>query len=848
MSKHKDRKRAETKQAPAQGSPRQEVERLIRKGWFKDAVKQAKLCYRNESTPENHHLLERAYFLRAQQLHREAMPTSAVEVTQHLLEFGVTDPDLPSQLVPLLLAVGLSNAAMAMGERLESPEDRARLILSAADQAVLDPKRAPASLTEIREGSALIRGALETLDAGDEAGALDRLRSIARSSPFADWRYFVRGLAALRRRDDEQVAANWGRLDTGRAAARIAQTLGSLIEKPTTPTLPATATAAAPNLKAIEAAVFGEPLIPQLEQLQQCLNDDRWDDAIPLLIQLRFSLRRIDPRLAERLTRILLWPLIDQAAQTSSRAARQLVGSFVKAAEPLPIDPRWNRLRAIIAEGPHGDYEESEKFWYAYLEDLKTLPTLLSPEERQRAQALVWAHLAHEYAEAADPNFDDLFDDPPTSEDLEYAKKRTIECLEASLQADPTFLTGYNALIHTYEHWNQADRAEAAANRLLTAFPNHFETLLWLINRHFRQDQHDKAIPLIQRARVLKPLDEALRELEWSGHVALGRHHALKKRWDEGRAEFTLAEAVGSEQSKSYLYMARKAVFELKAGQADRAEEFIEAAQKLLVEPTPLWLAILIEGARYGLPKATLERFNPLWEAGLAKKGKSETAGALTDLLMIYLDAKVSYTGWNNHVHQVVGYLKRSSRVHFRRDDLINICTFLHHDSVKAKELLEKLAKRGLKNFPDYAGFPFMVAVMEFAKGPRKANLRQVRKDLEKALQLAQTSSNPRESQLIPTLKKLMSTIEAITSRQFSSPFGMPFPGFGGRGGFPQTFADMFAGIDMEPPYEMIDDDEGEDDVPLFGRRIDPGPSPAGPSQSPPKNQTTKKAKPKKKR
>ncbi len=130
------------------------------------------------------------------------MPSSAAEVAQHLLEFGVTDPGLPAELVPLLLALGLSKAAVTIGERLESPEDRPRLVLSAADQAVLDPKRAPTSMPEITEGSALIRAALEAVEAGDEAGALDRLRSIARNSPFADWRYFVRagGLAPTRRR------------------------------------------------------------------------------------------------------------------------------------------------------------------------------------------------------------------------------------------------------------------------------------------------------------------------------------------------------------------------------------------------------------------------------------------------------------------------------------------------------------------------------------------------------------------------------------------------------------------------------------------------------------------------
>ena len=47
------------------GNPlRIELDRLIQKERFKDAVKQAKLYYKQESTPENHQLLERVYFLR----------------------------------------------------------------------------------------------------------------------------------------------------------------------------------------------------------------------------------------------------------------------------------------------------------------------------------------------------------------------------------------------------------------------------------------------------------------------------------------------------------------------------------------------------------------------------------------------------------------------------------------------------------------------------------------------------------------------------------------------------------------------------------------------------------------
>ncbi|WP_406698193.1 hypothetical protein V5E97_05000 [Singulisphaera sp. Ch08] len=835
MSKHKDRKRVEMKPGFVKSSPAHEVEHLIQKGRLKDAVKQAKICYRDECTPENHRLLERAYFLRTQQLYRDAMPTSAVEVAQHLLEFGVTDPTLPAELAPLLLAIGLPSAALAMGERLESPEAKARLLLNVADQAVLHPERAPASLTEIREGANLVREALRALDAGDEANALDRLREIARSSPFADWRYFVRGLAAFRRRDNEQLQANWDRLDAGRAASRIARALRSL-GKGVAATEPHTQPTPAPSLKVIETAVFGEPLLSQVEQLRQFMAEERWSDLIPLLIPLRFHLQRIDPRLAERLTRILLSPLAIATAKLSPREARILIGNFVKAAEPLPIDPHWNRLRALIAQGPYDDEHDAEKFWQAYLVDLKTLPTL-SPEERQRAQALVWEHLSRFFATGADADEVDRFGAPPPRQQIEYARKRTIECLEASVQADPTFLEAYRAILTVYSNWDQDEQAEVAANRLLTVFPNHVETLIWLFDHQIDQDLPEQAVPLIQRARVLKPLDEDFRRKEWVAHMALGRHHALKRRWDKGRAEFALAEPLWPERSKSYHFLVRQVVFELKAGENDRAEEYLKAAQEQLVEPTPLWLAILIEGVRYRLPKTTMSRFNSLWETGLTQKVKSETAGALAELLTTYLDSEVKYTGQSKHTKQLVDYLKRTTRIQYRREDLVQVCNFLRPER-KWHDLLEKLVMRGLKSFPDAAHFPFIVATLEIEKGPYRGHLSLVLKNLKQALQLAQASSNPEEIHLVPELKKLLAKFEAMDSR----PFGMPFPGFGGRpSGNPiDMFTEMFSHMfndDMfsEEDEDMWDEDDDDD------RKPSTGPPPARPTRGTPKKKSPKK-------
>jgi tetratricopeptide (TPR) repeat protein len=676
-------------------------------------------------------------------------------------------------------------------------------------------------MPEIRSGAQAVRGSLETLEAGDEARALDLLRDIPRSSPFADWRYFVRGLAAHRRGDSEQVAANWDRLDERRAAARIARFLrGRDGEGPDG--------RGAPNLAVIEARAFGEPILARLEQVRQLVAEGRWIEATSILGPLRPVLRRVDPRLAERLTRVLLAPLVHEATDLSYSDARKLVGNFTRVAEPLPIDPRWNRLWALIWEGPQGDVDEAERHWKAYLADLETMPRL-SAEERAQAQALVWKHLGDQWADDAEPVPDDLFGGGPSRRDIEHARARTIECLEESLRLDPRNRSTYELMLAVYQEWDQPDRAEAAARRLLEAFPDHLEGLLFLTRHHYRREEADRALAYVLRARALKPLDESIRHLEWSVRVGLASQFAREGRWDEGRAEFAAAEALWPEESSRFRFLARESAFELKAGQDDRAEEFIRQAQGSLPEPTPLWLSLLIESARYGLPKPAHDRFEHLWQAGLAKKGKSETAGALADILGSYIAEGVAYTGKAGHIKEVLAYLKRNSRIRYRREDLALVCAFLGQHR-KETALLEKLAKRGMKNFPEAPVFYVVVAGLELAKGPFRANLGQARKHLEKALAMAQASGDPNDAAMVARIKEDLSTLEDATS----GPLGIPFSGPGGMGGLPRELLDALEGLDFDG-FDDFEDDDDEDDRPFSGRPPGALPRPRGPGRPGPR-------------
>ena len=193
---HKQSRKTVAKSVGSGVTTRQEVEKLFRKERLKDAVKQAKLLFKEESTAENRRLLERAYFLRARQLLGLRMPDSAVEVARHLLELGLTSTEWADEFVRFLMDLGLCDEAFQIQERSGSPELKDQLVLLAADQAVLHPERMQDIPAETVREASLIRESLEKIGAGDLEAGLALLRDVPRSSALSDWKFFARGLAA----------------------------------------------------------------------------------------------------------------------------------------------------------------------------------------------------------------------------------------------------------------------------------------------------------------------------------------------------------------------------------------------------------------------------------------------------------------------------------------------------------------------------------------------------------------------------------------------------------------------------------------------------------------------------
>ena len=802
-----------------------QLERLISKQKYKDAVKQAKLIHKAEGTPQSHRQLENAYFLRAQQLLRSGMPDSAVEVSRHLLDFGVTDAKLVEEFSPLLVKLGLAQEAFRLQGRSESPESQNRLLLLAADQAVLHPERSQRSAPEFQE-AALVRQALEALHAGDEANALGLVRDIARSSPVSDWKLLVRGLAAFYKGDHAEAQANWSRLDPTRAPMRIARHLQELQQGR------AGQDSVGGDFDELEVLVYGERILPRLQELSGLLGKRRWVDVVRRIIPLRHSLRAVDPRLAEKLTSCLLAPLIDHAITLDYTSGTRLVREFTQVAEPLAIDPGWNRFWAVIWERFRDGASDAIKYWTKYVADLENC-TALQGEERPLAQALVWKHLAELYLDELenrseeDEDFDEDFDDPEFEDEykngLEMDEDKLMQqaatCIERSIQLAPKHRPTYDLLVEICDMSDNPEKLTKAKQRILEVFPDDVETIVELAMEKYHKDEFAPALELLSKARRHKPLDEFLVNQEFMVRTSLARALALEKRWDEGRAQFAACEQLLPGESRVFSYLAKKAVFETKAGQRDLADRYEREAAALLPELAPLWLAFRVESIRYHLTKATQKQYAEVWKKELTKKCRSETAGAMASFLTSFLALEIDYAGRDRDATELLKYVRRTSRLNYRLEDLENVCEFLGYFPQES-ELTRKLVDRGLKTNPESAILHIVKAGVALSS-PIAICDQDVRHHLQEALRLAEASTRRREILLVPKIKEMLSVHSELNSRIAGFPFGPPgsFPVPGGKPGSLDDFLGAFLGAFDEDG----DDDEEEDSGgprPFFGRKF----------------------------
>jgi hypothetical protein len=367
---------------------------------------------------------------------------------------------------------------------------------------------------ELKIDCTAVMEALDLTYEGDFVQANDRLKNIARSSPYADWRLFVRGLCGFCSSDYEAARQNWQRLDATRRPARIAATLlsaqlneplGDIGQRPKR------------LIESAKALLHRPSVIAAAKQIAAVKHRDPdvkfTASQVAMLINFRDDFRKVDKKFVTDFSQACVYLSCTQETPDSFMLLKKSVPG-------PPHDPRWNLQQFQYLQ----DFDDIEEELFETVEayiggDLPKLTHISGELKKALSSCMLLALARYELGRAQDAGFPFTFSyEPPDYKSIEkqlhlavkaYATNREahdflIEILEKQLKARRITKAQSLAI---------EKRLVSAKDALVAAFPSEIETSLQLVDYYFDEDEIDKANKLVAKLSSLRleaPLAKAL--------------------------------------------------------------------------------------------------------------------------------------------------------------------------------------------------------------------------------------------------------------------------------------------------------------------------------------------------
>ncbi len=729
------------------------AQRELAKGNAKTALKDAEACFRQDARQEHRLLLERVYVGRVEQLQRQRLTAEARAVLRKLIDLKPADPEILNCIPRLQVVVG-----DCKGDAATVLEREPGLLVSLADQAVLDPRSPAPHHREVAAHVEHIREAFAAVERGDDNAAAKALHSVPHSSPLGDWKLFVRGLSLFYLNEIERAEANWARLDSERPACRIAQTL--LVADGRLRSTDAKVDVAQ-SLALLQSRIQANPAAGSLKDLAQHWREGDWHSFFREYRVFRQRFTKSCPTLVAKIVD-MVWKRAIHDGDSDILERLTAIGP------PPALDPRWNLAWVLGAEEASDvPCRNLEKGWLCYIEDLSTV-SCLRDEERSIAVGLVHHRLAKtllRFAAIVEKPCRYPWEsrDPLESNDF---REKAARHLRRAVESCPRLTNAYWDLAHLHEEQDESGKSVAVLRRLVGVAPDDFDAHLWLANYHLGRTEPAESEPHVDAALRLRPRDPQCAALRWNQRVAGIRSLAARRKFEEARRQIDeAAQVMRQDDAEPFVIDVMRAAIELKAKNHDASERHLEAALQTAGEPAAVWLAMSAAAAEFRVVRNVVRDFEARLKAALATRPTSRAAGLLAKLLFAQKTSKRNYTGRATQERLALNYLERARRVAWAEADLQMVCQVLELFP-KYTHLKVSLVVGGLKEFPANAHFRYWRATDELAKGPRQCDYNLAIEQLRQAIDLARASGDANDRNLIHPAERALSTAYELHQRR----------------------------------------------------------------------------------
>jgi tetratricopeptide (TPR) repeat protein len=786
-------KQKRNQQAPDQLFAR--AKRELANGDSKEALKNAKVCYRAQASPEHRQLLEQAHVARIQQLRGRGLVSEAVAVFDELVAMAPTDPEVTAQLAKLRVFLGKG------GDK--TPQLLAAdptLLAQLTDEAVLDPRFAFPGDPQIRKHIEQIREALLCVERGEDDAVGPLLQDIPRTSPLGDWKLLVRGLSAFYLREQERTDENWRRLDPTRPAWRIAQTLNAAANPAGSESLPPGIDAARQQLA---MRLQDASLISTMRSLA-----DHWQRGHLLAFLTEFrTLRQLRAKTHAK----LIESITDMAWKRAvGEGDEEFLTQLTRCCPAPALDPRWNRAKILTMRG-ETSYDELpafERIGLAYAEDLQHVECL-PPTERSIASALACQHLARaltalgaehrrDYAEFGDPEAD--------TADRPFLKA-AIRAYSASIKYYNQLESAHLELANVHGKLDEHNKAATVLGKLVAVNPDNFDAHCRLAFYYLDQDEPGKSEPHVAAAVRLHPRDARSVDLRWVQQVTMIRCLVQKRQFAAAEHELDKAATVIPEHIEPYTLPLLRVGLALKAKRAESAEQHLKTALETIEEPTAIWMQMTYVADRFKLPAEVRRDFDRRFKQAIESTPTGPTAARLARFFTMLRNSETNYTGRATQERLFCKYLERANVDEFSLNELQNVCKFLMLLENSNWQLGTQFVAKGIWRFPDSAYLQMLAGDSELLRGPFLCDVDKARKHLQRALELAQNSSEKEAAEIIERAQRGLTLLNSTAS--FSSRRSY----FGDESDEPCNCPECRAERARRADADWKDDDEFADDI-----------------------------------
>lgn len=464
------------------------------------------------------------------------------------------------------------------------------------DRAVFEDSALETLSAELTDQAVAVREALEMACDSRREDAINRVSGIPRSSPFSEWRLFLRGLVSWLEEDKDAAGETWRRLDFDRRPGRIATAMMNALR---TDLESASAKKLDKDSEDDALSEWPDRLDDQLLYHAKLLRRVRFDRAAIKIAESGALAREestelfLGPRKIRWLKRFLseyretepdLTTALKQVAlnRAFAQSFSDLFAEAASAFEGPPHDRR-NLLLSffyyIRFSRDESAQEIADRSLKKYLEE--DLPNNTELSEPLRAAIASEIHLQEANMEIRPPMpsmFSMMFAE---AEDSKSIRKH----LNASMKAYPANRSAYKTYVDWIETKLDNDRLTKAKRKPLLeeqakvmkkwteALPDDAKPRLWLVDYLLENEQTDEAKPHVDWLSGARHDDPRVRATPWKWHLLEAMRLCRRKAWlDQVPAHLEEAERLWpvwlSREWLPYL----KAAVTLRAGNTEQFE------------------------------------------------------------------------------------------------------------------------------------------------------------------------------------------------------------------------------------------------------------------------------------